>query len=322
MFKVQSSKLKTYNISELTPFINWLYFYHAWGLSGKPKADKEKIKQEALQMLASWEEKYHTHAIFKLFEVGSEGDDLIFFLPSTSEENGISGTSEENGISGTSGGNGTPGTSGIESNGIEEKKEKYLRFPMLRQQHPSAPGEPNLCLADFIRPLSQGIRDQIGVFCTSVDGTIIDVYRHDDYLNMMAQTLSDRLAEATAEKLHEEVRKEYWGYAPDENLTIEQQHREEYQGIRPAIGYPSLPDTSANFLIDQLLDMKQAGIRLTETGMMTPHASVSGLMFSHPKARYFELGKIGDDQLRDYARRRGVPVELMRRFLQSSLIKK
>lgn len=267
---------KTYSISELTPFINWLYFYHAWGLSGKPREDKEKMKQEALQMLASWEEKYHTHAIFRLFEVCSEGDDLIFFLPG-----------------------------------------KNLRFPMLRQQHPSAPGEPNLCLADFIRPLSQGIRDQIGVFCTSVDGTIIDEYRHDDYLNMMAQTLSDRLAEATAEKLHEEVRRDraYWGYAPDENLTIEQQHREEYQGIRPAIGYPSLPDTSANFLIDQLIDMKQAGIRLTETGMMTPHASVSGFMFAHPKSRYFELGKIGDDQLRDYARRRGVPVELMRRFL-------
>ena len=267
---------KTYSISELTPFINWLYFYHAWGLSGKPREDKEKMKQEALQMLASWEEKYHTHAIFRLFEVCSEGDDLIFFL-----------------------------------------SEKKLRFPMLRQQHPSAPGEPNLCLADFIRPLSQGIRDQIGVFCTSVDGTIIDEYRHDDYLNMMAQTLCDRLAEATAEKLHEEVRRdrEYWGYAPDENLTIEQQHREEYQGIRPAIGYPSLPDTSANFIIDQLIDMKQAGIRLTETGMMTPHASVSGFMFAHPKSRYFELGKIGDDQLRDYARRRGVPVELMRRFL-------
>ena len=273
---------KTYSISELTPYINWLYFYHAWGLSGKPREDKEKMKQEALQMLASWEEKYHTHAIFRLFEVCSEGDDLIFFL-----------------------------------------SEKKLRFPMLRQQHPSAPGEPNLCLADFIRPLSQGIRDQVGVFCTSVDGTIIDEYRHDDYLNMMAQTLSDRLAEATAEKLHEEVRRDraYWGYAPDENLTIEQQHREEYQGIRPAIGYPSLPDTSANFLIDQLIDMKQAGIRLTETGMMTPHASVSGLMFAHPKSRYFELGKIGDDQLRDYARRRGVPVELMRRFLAVNTIR-
>lgn len=273
---------KTYSISELTPFINWLYFYHAWGLSGKPREDKEKMKQEALQMLASWEEKYHTHAIFRLFEVCSEGDDLIFFL-----------------------------------------SEKKLRFPMLRQQHPSAPGEPNLCLADFIRPLSQGIRDQVGVFCTSVDGTIIDEYSHDDYLNMMAQTLSDRLAEATAEKLHEEVRRDraYWGYAPDENLTIEQQHREEYQGIRPAIGYPSLPDTSANFLIDQLIDMKQAGIRLTETGMMTPHASVSGFMFAHPKSRYFELGKIGDDQLRDYARRRGVPVELMRRFLAVNTIR-
>ena len=273
---------KTYSISELTPFINWLYFYHAWGLSGKPREDKEKMKQEALQMLVSWEEKYHTHAIFRLFEVCSEGDDLIFFLP-----------------------------------------EKNLRFPMLRQQHPSAPGEPNLCLADFIRPLSQGIRDQIGVFCTSVDGTIIDEYRHDDYLNMMAQTLCDRLAEATAEKLHEEERRDraYWGYAPDENLTIEQQHREEYQGIRPAIGYPSLPDTSANFLIDQLIDMKQAGIRLTETGMMTPHASVSGFMFAHPKSRYFELGKIGDDQLRDYARRRGVPVELMRRFLAVNTIR-
>ena len=273
---------KTYSISELTPFINWLYFYHAWGLSGKPREDKEKMKQEALQMLASWEEKYHTHAIFRLFEVCSEGDDLIFFL-----------------------------------------SEKKLRFPMLRQQHPSAPGEPNLCLADFIRPLSQGIRDQVGVFCTSVDGTIIDEYRHDDYLNMMAQTLCDRLAEATAEKLHEEVRRDraYWGYAPDENLTIEQQHREEYQGIRPAIGYPSLPDTSANFLIDQLIDMKQAGIRLTETGMMTPHASVSGFMFAHPKSRYFELGKIGDDQLRDYARRRGVPVELMRRFLAVNTIR-
>lgn len=273
---------KTYSISELTPFINWLYFYHAWGLSGKPREDKEKMKQEALQMLVSWEEKYHTHAIFRLFEACSEGDDLIFFL-----------------------------------------SEKKLRFPMLRQQHPSAPGEPNLCLADFIRPLSQGIRDQVGVFCTSVDGTIIDEYRHDDYLNMMAQTLSDRLAEATAEKLHEEVRRdrEYWGYAPDENLTIEQQHREEYQGIRPAIGYPSLPDTSANFLIDQLIDMKQAGIRLTETGMMTPHASVSGFMFAHPKSRYFELGKIGDDQLRDYARRRGVPVELMRRFLAVNTIR-
>ena len=245
--------VRQYRISELVPYINWLYFYHAWGLSGKPRCDKEKMKQEALDMLASWEDRFHCHAIFQLFDANSDGDDILFL--------------------------------------------------------------------DFIRPLSLGKKDQIGVFCSTVDGGIMDAYRHDDYLNMMAQTLSDRLAEATAEKLHEEVRKTYWGYAPEEHLTIEQQHREEYQGIRPAIGYPSLPDTSANFLIDQLLDMKQVGIRLTESGMMTPHASVSGLMFAHPMARYFELGKIGDDQLRDYARRRGVPVELMKRFLQSSLLK-
>jgi len=97
--------------------------------------------------------------------------------------------------------------------------------------------------------------------------------------------------------------------------------KENYQGIRPAIGYPSLPDTSVNFVISDLIGMDKIGIRLTESGMMSPHASVSGLMFAHPKAVYFNLGKIGEDQLQDYARRRGVPVELMRRFLESSLLK-
>lgn len=292
---------KDYQIAELEPYINWLYFYHAWGLSGKPREEKEKLRKEAEQMLHSWQGCYQTHALFELFEAESEGDDLLLHLEKTT-----------------------------------------FRFPMLRQQHPAAPGEPNLCLADFILPKGRkpkaddekgianqkgianekGIANHVGVFCTTVDAAITGAYHHDEYLGMMAQTLCDRLAEATAEKLHEQVRREIWGYAPDEHLTIEQQHREEYQGIRPAIGYPSLPDTSANFIIDQLLDMKQVGIRLTETGMMTPHASVSGLMFAHPLARYFELGKIGIDQLRDYAHRRGVPVELMRRFLQSSLMKK
>lgn len=280
---------KDYQIAELEPYINWLYFYHAWGLSGKPREEKEKLRNEAEQMLHSWQNSYQTHALFCLFEAKSDGDDLLLHLG-----------------------------------------QQVLRFPMLRQQHPTVPGEPNLCLADFILPKGRkskvasplGIDNHVGVFCTTVDAAITEPYHHDEYLGMMAQTLCDRLAEATAERLHEEVRREIWGYAPDEHLTVEQQHREEYQGIRPAIGYPSLPDTSANFIIDQLLDMKQVGIRLTETGMMTPHASVSGLMFAHPAAHYFELGKIGVDQLRDYAHRRGVPVELMRRFLQSSLMKK
>jgi cobalamin-dependent methionine synthase I len=133
------------------------------------------------------------------------------------------------------------------------------------------------------------------------------------------KTLSDRLAEATAEKLHETVRKTIWGYAPDEQLSIEQLHNEEFQGIRPAVGYPSLPDQSVNFLLDELLDMQQIGIHLTENGMMQPHASVSGLMLAHPASRYFSIGKIDEEQLHDYASRRRLPVEQMRKFLAANL---
>ena len=135
----------------------------------------------------------------------------------------------------------------------------------------------------------------------------------------MTQLLADRLAEAAAERMHEQVRKEFWGYAADENLSIPDMLVEKFQGIRPAVGYPSLPDTSLNFIIDDLIDMKQIGIRLTESGAMKPHASVSGLMFAHPEARYFSIGKIGEDQLLDYASRRGLPLELCRRFLASNL---
>ena len=197
-----------------------------------------------------------------------------------------------------------------------------IRIPMLRQQHAAGANKTSLCLADFVRPLSKGVPDEVGVFATTVDAALEkDFATADPYRKMMAQTLADRLAEAAAEKMHQEVRTSYWGYAPDERLTIQQLHIEAFQGIRPAVGYPSLPDTSVNFILSDLLDMKQIGIRLTESGMMMPHASVSGLMIAHPKARYFNLGKIGEDQLRDYAARRGVPVELMRRFLSNSLIK-
>ena len=135
---------------------------------------------------------------------------------------------------------------------------------------------------------------------------------------MMVQLLADRLAEAAAEVLHLQVRKEIWGYAKDENLSIPDLLIERFQGIRPAVGYPSLPDTSLNFVLDDILDMKQIGIRLTESGAMKPHASVSGMMISNPKAKYFSIGKIGEDQLQDYARRRGVPAEVLRKWLEIS----
>lgn len=266
----------SYSVHDIQPYINWIYFFYAWSMNGKPEEEKQKLRHDAETLLTEMDGKYKTHAVFGIYDANSDGDDLIV-------------------------------------NGV--------RIPMLRQQKPSAGSEVCLCLADFIRPLSSGRTDKAGVFCVSVDHALADDYAGDPYQQMLAQTLADRLAEGTAEKMHEEVRREYWGYAPDEHLTMEETHQERYQGIRPAVGYPSLPDTSVNFILSKLVDMNSIGVRLTESGMMIPHASVSGFMFAHPKAHYFELGKIGEDQLRDYANRRKLPVETVRRFLQSSLLK-
>ena len=270
------SKIITYNISEIVPYINWAYFFYAWSMNGKAKDAQLELRSEAEKLLADMEGRYHTRAVFALCEANSEGDDII-----------INGT----------------------------------RVPMLRQQK-VIPGKPNLCLADFIRPASSGVKDAIGLFATSVDTAFTSNNKEDPYQRMLSQTLADRLAEATAEKFHEDVRKKFWGYAADEQLTIKDLLAERYQGIRPAVGYPSIPDTSMNFLLYELLDMKGIGINLTESGMMVPHASVSGFMFAHPQSRYFDLGKIDDEQLEDYAHRRNKPVEELRKYLASTLLKK
>lgn len=188
----------------------------------------------------------------------------------------------------------------------------HCRLPLLRQQQA---GSECLSLADFISTE----HDRIGVFATTVDPGLETDFDSDPYRKMMVQLLADRLAEATAERMHEEVRRHYWGYAPDEHLSMDELHAGHYQGIRPAVGYPSLPDTSLNFVIDRLIGLRQIGIRLTESGAMRPHASVSGLMLAHPSARYFSLGRIGEDQLSDYARRRGLPVEVVRKFLAGNM---
>ena len=187
-------------------------------------------------------------------------------------------------------------------------------IPLLRQQTAQA-GEPCLCLSDFVRPRSQGIADQVGLFASTVDASLEQSFPTDDYMHLLAQTLADRLAEATAELGHLHTRRRWWGYAPDENLSVEELFMEKYQGKRPAVGYPSLPDQSVNFLIDELINMKSLGITLTETGAMRPHASTSGLMLAHPATRHFSVGRVGEDQMQDYARRRGVSVEWIRRFL-------
>lgn len=191
-------------------------------------------------------------------------------------------------------------------------EENGKRLPFLRQQEANSEF---LCLADFI----SGEADKVGLFATSVDAGMETDFDDDPYEKMMAQLLADRLAEAAAERMHEEVRKHYWGYAKDEDLSIHDMQLEKFVGIRPAVGYPSLPDTSMNFLLDNLLGMQQIGITLTESGAMRPHASVSGLMMDHAEAHYFNLGRIGVDQLEDYAKRRQMPVNEMRKFLIANL---
>lgn len=266
-----------YDIGQVRPYINWIYFYHAWDMTSKANEEREALRSDAERLLDEWEGKYHTHGCFKIAEANSDGDDIL----------------------------------------IEE-----VRFPMLRQQHPAEANNPNLCLADFVRPKKQGIPDQVGLFCTTVDTAIQPQDDSDPYYRMLAQTLADRLAEATTELMHLEVRRQYWGYAPDEQLSISDLLVEKYQGIRPAVGYPSIPDFTINFLIDRVLDMSQIGIRLTESGMMQPHASVSGLMFAHPQSKYFNLGPIGEDQFSDYVKRRGLPEDVLRKFLYNSLVNK
>lgn len=189
-------------------------------------------------------------------------------------------------------------------------------IPLLRQQHATA-GKPNLCLSDFVSPHG----DMIGLFATSVDHDFGKEYGHDEYMNIMAKAIADRLAEATATLLHKNVRTmgELWGYCPSEELTPEELNRETYQGIRPAVGYPSLPDQSVMFIIDRLLQMEDIGITTTANGAMFPHASVCGIMISHPEARYFAVGKISEEQFRDYTARRGLPEETTRKFLARNL---
>ncbi|MBR5594573.1 MAG: 5-methyltetrahydrofolate--homocysteine methyltransferase [Bacteroidaceae bacterium] len=189
-------------------------------------------------------------------------------------------------------------------------------LPLLRQQH-STEGKYNLCLSDFVSPLG----DRIGLFATSVESTLGKEYINDDYLRLISQTLADRLAEATATLLHKMVRTDerLWGYSPEERLTTEELLSEKNQGIRPAVGYPSLPDQSIIFTIDSLLGLKDAGITLTSNGAMTPHASVCGIMIAHPAAQYFAVGKIDEEQLADYARRRRMTHDEISKFITKNI---
>lgn len=290
-----------YPIHNVAPYINWIYFFHAWGFQPRfasishihgcdacragwiasfPEPEREKASEamklykDAIKMINLLDKDYTTHASFVIKEAYSENDNIHL----------------------------TDGTI----------------LPMLRQQRATKEMEHNLCLSDYVAPHNVGTTT-IGLFATTIDKDVELLFENDDYKHMLVQTIADRLSEATAEKMHQEVRQKYWGYAPDENLNIPQLHKEEFQGIRPAIGYPSLPDQSIIFIMSNILEIEEIGIELTENGAMKPHASTCGLMFAHPKARYFDVGKISQDQLEDYSKRRKLPLEVMKKFLAANL---
>ncbi|MEQ9415884.1 MAG: vitamin B12 dependent-methionine synthase activation domain-containing protein, partial [Cyclobacteriaceae bacterium] len=207
----------------------------------------------------------------------------------------------------------------------DENRDKELnRFHFLRQQNKKAANLPNFSLSDFIAPVSANKKDYIGMF--AVTGgigleSLVEKYKadHDDYSEIMAKALADRLAEAFAELLHEKVRKEYWGYATSESLSDEDLIKEKYVGIRPAPGYPACPEHTEKGTLFQLLDAEKIGMKLTESFAMYPAAAVSGFYFSHPESKYFGLGKISKDQIVDYAKRKDMTVEVAERWLSSNL---
>lgn len=274
---------KNYRISDLTDYINWVYFYHTWSVPASSDEGK-RLHEEALKLLQRLQPYLKVKTVVEILPAWSEGDDIVVQRTYPCEC------------------------------GQQHPYGAPIRLPMLRQQIPDKDGI-CLCLSDFIRPQSALKQDKIGVFATSVSIDVEKTFSRDDYNKMLLQTLADRLAEAGAERLHQEVRTTLWGYAPDEHLTIEELHREVFQGIRPAIGYPCLPDVSINFIIDEIVNFKSIGVTLTEHAMMQPHASVSGFMLSLPQAHYFAVGKVDEIQLADYARRRNMPFDELKKYV-------
>ena len=294
------------NLREIVPYIHWTFFFMAWRLNGKYEGietacDCSACKAGWLQKFA-FEERPKAEEALKLYKDAQEMlrrfldeklvtiNAMVGIFPAYAEDDNI----------------------------IVDFEGQKITIPTLRHQLPSNDG---FCyaLSDFIKPQD----DYVGVFANTVLGVeaFAETFEKDDdmYHSILIKTLSDRLAEATAEWLHYKVRTEIWGYAPNEKLDVNEFFKTHYLGIRPAVGYPSLPDQSIIFTLDKLIKFEDMGIMLTENGAMFPNASVSGLMFDHPKSKYFNIGKIDENQFQDYARRCGKSPEVLRKWLASNL---
>ena len=219
----------------------------------------------------------------------------------------------------------TIGDDDIEIYNNEKRNGVLTILHTLRQQKKKTKNEPNIALADFIAPKESNVKDYIGMFAVTAGiglDELVSEYEkdNDDYNSILIKALADRLAEAFAEHLHELVRKEYWGYAKDEKLSSSELIKEKYTGIRPAPGYPAQPDHTEKLLIFELLNAESnTGIKLTESLAMQPAASVCGLYFANPKAKYFNVGKITKEQVLDYQRRKGMSLEETERWLSPNL---
>jgi 5-methyltetrahydrofolate--homocysteine methyltransferase len=283
-------------LEALRPFIDWTPFFHTWELKGVyPKIlEHEKYGEQARTLFAEGnalldriikDRQVRARAVYGLFRANAVGDDVALTGP--------------------------------------DGKTPLATFHFLRQQAEKA-GEPSRCLADFVAPRETGLTDHLGGFAVTAGIGLKEVVErfkaaHDDYNAIMAEALADRLAEACAEWLHQRVRRE-WGYGKSESLTNEQLIREEYRGIRPAAGYPACPDHTEKGTLWKLLDVERTtGMKLTESFAMWPGASVSGLYFAHPEARYFPVGKLGRDQLLDYHVRKGMTLAEVERWLGPNL---
>lgn len=307
-------KLDKINIAEIIPWLDWKFLFPAWNLSARfhtitriGKSDEERAKwiesfreddrekgkeaiklyDDAVEMLNKFvsDDVDYIRAVFGIYEAYSDNDTIY-----------VKG----------------------------DAKGDYTAFPFLRQQKKSRKNE-YYCLSDFTAPLESGKKDYIGAFAVTAGfGADDQLERYsvegDEYNGLLMKSLLDRLAEAATEWLHAKVRREYWGYASDEDLTIDEMLAVRFQGIRPAVGYPSIPDQTTNFTLHVLLSTEEIGIKLTENGVMHPNASVSGLFFSHPQSKYFGIGEIDEAQMVDYANRKKKNPDEIRKFLMANLV--
>jgi 5-methyltetrahydrofolate--homocysteine methyltransferase len=287
--------LRDYPLAELIDYIDWSPFFQAWELSGSyPKILEDAVVGEAAR------------------KVLAEGREMLALIVRDKwiVANGVLALCP---------------AAQVDSDDIEiyrdpGRREVLMTWRNLRQQNHKPAGRANLCLADFIAPKSSTVADWIGAFAVSAGGIeqrVADFEaRGDDYNAIMLKVLADRLAEAFAERLHERVRREFWGYAPQEGLSSEQLIAESYRGIRPAPGYPACPEHTAKGPLFALLDAaRNADMRLTESFAMLPAASVAGFYLSHPESSYFAVGKLGRDQVEDYARRSGMTLAEAQKWL-------